>query len=394
MLIDDRIKIIKCILSDITETGNDLFQTNCIDLIDWNDIYSFLDEHKIVPMFSNVIEFIPKEYTELIQTWKAAMYANIYSYSRLVKTQNTILERLSINEIPVVVLKGTSAVKYYPIPFFRTLGDIDLLVEPNCYDKAVRILMDSGCHETTTQTEIVAGIHRSFVLNGVVIELHHIFSSQVNGEKAPILDRMLINAIPEKNTILPDDENGIVILAHIGQHLEGGLGFRQIIDWFMFVRACLNDKMWYSSFQEKARITGLETLAITVTRMCQIYLGLTTEKITWCKDTDEAVCEDLMQYVMDCGNFGRSREMLQSSAVEKIPSIRHPIQLIKYIQSHGETNWKALKKHPWLKPFAWIYQSCRYIKLAIQNKVTPNKLKAIYDEGNKRNEMFAALGLK
>ena len=97
---------------------------------------------------------------------------------------------------------------------------------------------------------------------------------------------------------------------------------------------------------------------------------------------------------MKCGNFGRSLDILQPTVVEKIPPFSHPIQLFKYIQSHGETNWKALKKHPYLKPFAWIYQSCRYIKLAIQNKVTPNKLKAIYDEGNKRNEMFAALGLK
>ena len=127
--------------------------------------------------------------------------------------------------------------------------------------------------------------------------------------------------------------------------------------------------------------------------MCQIYLGLTTD-ITWCKDADEAICNELMQYVLDCGNFGRSREILQSGSTSKLPPISHPVQLLKYIQSHGETNWKALKKHPYLKPFAWIYQSCRYIKLAIQNKVTPNKLKSIYDEGNKRNEMFAALGLK
>ena len=378
----------------IESNDDDFFNQHKYWQIEWEEVYLFFREHSMTAFLSNIIKYIPEDNMGIKTAWKEDVYTNIYSYARLLKRQKHILDSLLTHKIPTVVVKGTSAAKYYPNPQLRTMGDIDLLVKPECYNNAIQCLMDIGCEETTGVADIRSGRHRSFSYKDTSIDLHCVYSSKVNRDKASTIDNLVFNAIPDNGTVLPDDINGIALLTHIGHHMEEGLGLRQIIDWFMFVRACLDDEMWFFSFQEKARSTGLEALAITVTRMCQIHLGLTTENITWCRDADETVCNELMQYVLDCGNFGRSREMLQSSAVEKLPSIKHPIQLFKYIQSHGEKNWKALKKHPWLKPFAWIYQSCRYIKLAIQNKVTPNKLKAIYDEGNKRNEMFAALGLK
>lgn len=319
---------------------------------------------------------------------------NIYTYSSLVKKQKQILDAFKAKNIPVVVVKGTSAAKYYPKPQLRTMGDIDLLVTPEDYENAVVCLLSIGCVETTGDAEEKRGRHRSFHYNGVSIELHHYFSLVSDKDKADALDSILFDAISPNSTELPDVENGLVLLSHIRQHLEDGLGLRQIIDWFMFVRACLDDEMWYSSFQEKAQLTGLETLAKTVTRMCQVYLGLTTENITWCKDADEAVCEDLMQYVIDCGNFGRSRKLVESGSTSKLPSLKHPIQLFKFIQSHGERNWKTLIKHSWLRPFAWIYQSCRYAKMVVQDRIGMKKIKDIYDEGAKRNNLFVSLELK
>lgn len=362
-----------------------------MDLLNWKEQFDFFRSHAIAPLVSDLNQHVQDN--NIKKTWKESVYSNIYTYYNLVKRQNQILDAFKVKNIPVVVLKGTSAAKYYPKPQLRTMGDIDLLVRPEYYEDAVSSLICVGCDEITSKAEAEAGRHRSFRYNDVSIELHHYFSLISDRDKADALDNLLYDAISLNSTELPDVENGLVLLSHIRQHLEGGLGLRQIVDWFMFVRSCLDDETWYSSFQEKAQLTGLETLAITVTRMCQIYLGLTTA-ITWCKDADEQVCNDLMQYVMECGNFGRSREILQSGATSKLPSLKHPIQLFKYIQFHGETNWKVLKKHSWLKPFAWLYQSSHYIKFAIQNRVTPNKFKSIYEEGQRRNEMFASLGIK
>lgn len=364
-----------------------------MDSLNWKEQYDFFSNHAIAPLVSGLSSYLPDN-CDIKKLWKASVYSNIYFYSNLVKKQKQILDAFNRDNIPVVVVKGTSVAKYYPKPQLRTMGDIDLLVRPKDYEEAVDCMMNTGCKETTSKTDAEAGRHRIFRCGDVSIEIHKFFSSYADKEEEKTLDNLLYAVISHNSPELPEVENGLVLLSHIRQHLEGGLGLRQIIDWLMFVRSCLNDELWYTEFQKKAQLTGLERLAIMTTRMCQIHLGLTTENITWCKNADEAVCNDLMQYVMDCGNFGHNRELLESGGISKLPSIIHPIQLFKYIQSRGEKNWKALERHSYLKPFAWLYQSFHYIKLVFQNKVGVMKLKAIYDEGNKRNQMFTALGLK
>ena len=96
-----------------------------------------------------------------------------------------------------------------------------------------------------------------------------------------------------------------MILEHISQHLENGLGLRQIIDWMMFVHKCLPDENW-PEFQVLASNIGMETLAIVMTRMCELHLGL-PERM-WCKSADNELCGQLMDYILACGNFGEKKQ--------------------------------------------------------------------------------------
>lgn len=394
MISENVISFLKYVLSDEKNKDKMMFNYEIFDKNDFECIYKLGCAHAILPLFSDCIGSIPDTEHEFVKNVKDAIYTNIYSYSRMIKRQEQLLEEFRKNNIPAVVLKGTSAAKYYPKPQLRTMGDIDLLVKPNNYDDAICVLSTLGSIETTSDFERGKGRHRSFLYKNILIELHYFFSLNSDKEKARLLDNLLYDAINNDSNELSDEENGLVLLSHIGQHLESGLGLRQIIDWMMFVRACLNDEMWFVSFREKAKKTGIETIAITVTKMCQMYLGLTTEGITWCKDGDEKLCNDLLNYVLRCGNFGESRSLLQSRGVSKFPTINHPIRLFHYLQSHGKQNWSVIKKHPCLKSFAWVYQLCRYIRLVFQHKVGPKEFENIYDEGRKRNEMFSALGLK
>ena len=61
-------------------------------------------------------------------------------------------------------------------------------------------------------------------------------------------------------------------MGHINQHLEEWLGLRQILDWALYADKALDDA-WEHTFAPDVRRLGLDRLAITVTRMCQLYLG-------------------------------------------------------------------------------------------------------------------------
>lgn len=233
----------------------------------WEDIYSFYSRHAIASLAVDLLKYIPDDYSNLNQTWKNTIYYNTCNYYRLLNSQTEILKHFQEKEISVVVLKGTSVAKYYPKPQLRTLGDIDLLVKPEDYERAIDCLIQSECHIISCQSKIETRRHISFYCGGISVELHSFFSPHADSDEEKKLDTLLYTAISPDSSVLPDEKNGLVLLSHIRQHLEGGLGLRQIIDWLLFVRTCLDDEMWYSSFQENARLTGLETLAITVTRM-------------------------------------------------------------------------------------------------------------------------------
>ena len=60
------------------------------------------------------------------------------------------------------------------------------------------------------------------------------------------------------------------------------------------------------------------------------------------------------------GNFGRKIGK-SSQTIQAIYEMGDIFQMPKHLQKRGEANWKLLKRYPFLKPFAWLYQIFRYI---------------------------------
>ena len=89
----------------------------------------------------------------------------------------------------------------------------------------------------------ITGNLPEFFKNGVSVEIHRFFASLNDPNHAKLLDDQIIENINSSH-VLPDKVNGLVLLEHISQHLESGLGLRQIIDWMMFVNQCLPDEYW------------------------------------------------------------------------------------------------------------------------------------------------------
>lgn len=378
--------------TDMKGTPELSFDSTALTEEQWSVVYQRLREHKILPLFTDAVSRIPGIPQALADTWKKEIYAHTYHAIQLQGAQKKLLGQLKEAGIPVVVMKGTAAARYYAALKYRTMGDVDLLTLPERYEEACTLLGPFGWEETSTDGELKRGRHRSFQRGDIEVEMHRFFATQKDQSQADCLDGLLYDAIRSGCTDLTDTANGLVILEHISQHMNGGIGLRQIIDWRMFVERCLDDAAWEQSFRGIAQETGLEKLAINAARMCQKYLGLRTD-ITWCSSADEKACDDMMQYVMNCGNFGHAQDALKSGEAAKVPSIKHPIRLFRYLQERGEANWGGLKKHKWLKPFAWLYQICHYIVMLIQLKATPGKLRDSVRVQKAKDDLLHRLGV-
>lgn len=317
---------------------------------------------------------------DLLEKWNSAILQQLSYYARYRYAQS----RLALG-VPYIILKGTAAAQYYPHPEHRTMGDIDIITKREDFDKAYRYLLDIGYQITKiTERETV------FVKNGIAIELHRYFASLNDPKQCKYLDDLIIDNINSSH-MLPDLVNGLVILEHIGQHLEHGLGLRQIIDWMMFVDKCLPDENWMD-FRSLAQVIGLEQLAKTMTRMCELYLGLPERQ--WCADVDHNLCELMMNYILSSGNFGNKWTSSEAVSQTVFTYTRGPVATFKWLQQRGLVNWKAAQKYKILRPFAWIYQGIRYIILGVSQEGSFSIIRQEYEEAKKRTDLFEALGVK
>ena len=344
-----------------------------------HEVFEEMEKHLITVVPFHILPQIDLD-NDLRNVWQKINYERIFHNVNCMYVQR----QLPIT-IPYVILKGTEAAKYYPDPKCRALGDIDLITYHEDFGVAYQQLLDGGfkliCDE---------GREAVFLKNKIIIELHRSFAKLNCRAYAEYLDNIIIKNI-NQNHVLPDNINGLVLLEHISQHLVNGLGLRQIIDWMMFVDRCLPDSRW-PEFCIMTQNIGLEKLAVVTTRMCEIYLGLSHRN--WCAGADEVLCDNLMMYLLNNGNFGNKRTSDRDISESVFIYARGPIELLKLLQKRGTHNWKATQNHPVLKPLAWIYQAGRYLKRGLAQKNAKSEIKAAYTESRKKLELFDALGVR
>ena len=155
----------------------------------------------------------------------------------------------------------------------------------------------------------------------------------------------------------------------------------------MFVHAKLRTAEAFGSFRPVLEQAGLLTLAKSVARMCQLYLGL-DETITWCADVDESVCADLMAFILEQGNFGHKRS--DDKAAKVLSRYYTPLSFLRGMQNKGLDEWKAARKHRLLRPFAWLYVAMQGLKALL----SPGERKKIAEgqaESRRRRELFDRL---
>ena len=322
----------------------------------WNrgDSHMPVDEEDYDDMKMHAVLALPAKYLaqlelsqELKSKWRKAILLQLSFFSINAHVQSA----LPIS-VPYTILKGSAAAQYYPCPEFRKMGDIDIMTRREDFETAYHQLLENGYEVFDSQSREVC-----FVKDSVVIELHRFFASLNDPKQSQYLDDLIIDNISPSH-VLPDPVNGLVLLEHISQHLEHGLGLRQIIDWMLFVDRCLPDEKW-PEFKAMAKNIGLKKLAVIITRMCEIHLGL--EEREWSKDADETVCNNLMDYILSCGDFGKKWTSDLHVGQTVFTYVRGPVATYKWLQERGLINWKAAQRHTFLRPFAWIYQAGRYI---------------------------------
>ena len=333
----------------------------------------------------------------LRQQWQKELFTQKLRFGQYLIHQEAVLHLFAQAGIPCVVLKGTVSASYYPEPAYRAMGDIDLLVRPRDRESAVRLLKGNGFRASGYQDAIEQGFRKGYV----PLELH--IGICPEGQYADTINTLLLNHFAEMESkelydfvfpCMTEMCNGLVLLEHMHHHLRDHLGFRQVIDWMMYVDAHLDDKAWNANLRGLFTQCGLERFAIVITAMCQRYFGLRTEGISWTQNADAALCEELFDHIHAMGNFGNQLEANQKSAAGMLRD-RSLLCVLKDLQKVGLDNWELCRSHPWLRPFAWLYQIFLYLYRIITERYNMSVLLVIKERRRFRKtmELMKKLGL-
>ena len=357
---------------------------------DYELLYEEFKAHSIIGLPASIISVIQNIPIELNQKWKKDILNLFCDGIQYIECQQELIKVLLSHQIRFVILKGTAASQYYDAPNFRVMGDIDIMPVRDQFDKTCEILLKHGYEKLTYNPPYKCMELRK---GRALVEVHRYFAKMNDPQKAEYLDSMIVNNIKGGTVYLTDSINGLVLLQHIDHHLENGLGLRQIIDWYMFVRRYLSDDNWNNHFSAFARNIGLEKLAKTLTQMCQIYLGL-DPSIQWCASADRKLCDDLMDYILDSGNFGNKYQRQEFAIQKAFLDIKHPIRYVKKMQEYGKIRMIQDQIKYWPSSFAWCYQLKYSLVQLFCHHITPVSIVRQVTQALRKKHMFDELGVK
>ena len=358
------------------------------DTVDWSAVYDLMKVH--------TIEFLPHEWLKthplpdrnVYASWMKSYMVQKVRWIQLLKAQGELLALLKEHNIPCVIIKGTAAAMAYAHPSCRAIGDVDFLVKRCDYQKAAE-MMRSNDYEELSEIDH----HIAFQKYGICFELHRRLPvvNDTNEEMLALVEegidnRQSVSIDSSSFPVLPSYLNGLVLMFHINQHLRGGLGLRQIIDWMMYVEKADQETM--DKLMLLLRQTGMERLANTVTAVCQKYFGL-RKRIN--DPNEQYPCDAFIEYIINQGNFGRADE---NPYAKTFLRLQNPVEIFKYCDQCGVKYWPATKRFVFLRPFAWIYGAGRVVMKAVSKKLKLGNLWNQYRKGREYRKLIASLGLK
>lgn len=364
-----------------------------LDNMNWDLVRQEAEAQTVSGIVATVVPY------EVAGYWDEIRLRCKANYLRVLHGQSQLVQLFAEAGIPLVILKGAAAAIYYPAPYSRMFGDVDILVPQAQFEKAARLMEVNGYQTRYDLKGLSQGYkprHIEFFLGGIEYELHHHFSTI-----GIDIEQYLIDGLVRAKTakignfsfpVLPPMENGLLILAHARFHLQSAeLGLRQVVDWMMFVHHELDDEKWEKKFSVMAEKVGLKKLAVTLTRLCRDYIGL-PGTYSWCEEADKKTVDALLQFIFDRGNFGRKVDHHYN--VEIITAQARSRGFLNYLNQYCTALWaneKVQRHHYMVRPVIFIKLVGKWLRTRMKESGRDvfNDLRT----GNELSKLYKELGL-
>lgn len=350
-------------------------------------------------MLYPVIDYVDEESRRVIASSAELSVNRFYKMSYIARF---LLNLLWSNGIGTILIKGPATNSYYPIPEYRTFGDVDLLLcNEEDYEKADNIFRSHGISMTDKQD---SHHHTSYMYDGVCIELHRkVVRAFADREVNLRIDNLFTldeDRICHKTIlgceypVLSADLELLYMTLHMIEHLcNAGFGIKLLCDYTVALNGNeAGDTI--SKYRKYTEELGLTTFICRMADICVAYLGLSESvysRLTGKSANTEAIrldssTDELLNEIFDTGLFGGDNSNRIVS-----PSEGGVAGLIKEFHHQMKENYPKASGVAIIWPALWL--STLIIFLRNNRRIRSTSIMKVLREANRRGKIIRQLKL-
>lgn len=326
--------------------------------------------------------------TELMQKYQKQYYKMLMHNERQLRAVEQLCCAFEENGIDYMPLKGCNLKQLYPQPEMRPMGDADILIRLEQYDRIRPLMLSLGYTE-----EGECGNEMSWSRRDLFLELHKCFVAPDSKDLYAYFGDGWARAVWQdghRYGLRPEDEF-IFIFAHMTKHYRNsGIGSRQFVDLYVYRRA--------HPMLDEAYIEG----ELGQIRLLTFYRNVMNLLDVWFESKESDERADLMtEYILSGGNWGDletgllSRQLKQNKGAPRHAKIKILLRSIFLPLEQLQNSFPVLRSKPYLYPFfvpiRWIRlmifrPGMVWRKLSVLNRVTDEKV-------SNRKDMLRFMGI-
>lgn len=278
-------------------------------------------------------------------------------YRSLLKSEGQMREVKHIcaafdeNGIDYLPLKGCRMKARYPKPELRVMGDADILIRLEQYDKIVPVMESLG---------FTAGMETDHELvwksDALYLELHKHLIPSYNQDLYGYFGTGWQRAIRVEGGChaMNAEDEWIFLFTHFAKHFrDGGIGCRHVVDLWVYLRSNpLLDEAYVRTQMEKLQLLEFYD---NIRRLIDVWFGS--------GENDEKT-ELISQFIFASGSFGQDQIRTMSRTVrDSRHGQTHKNGRLVYLWQTAfpdaatlREKYTVLKKAPWMLPAVWAYR--------------------------------------
>ena len=286
-------------------------------------------------------------------------------------------------QIDYMPLKGCRMKALYPKPELRTMGDADILIRLEQYDRVKPVMERLGFekgiesdHELIWQTP------------GLKVELHKRLVPSYDQDYYAYYGEGWQLAKEKNGTCyaMTKEDQMVYLLTHFAKHFRGGgIGCRYVVDLWVYRRT-------NSDLDENYIVAELDKL-----RLKQFYCNVLALIDCWFGAGEEnSTLEEMTEYIFASGSWGQMEKRLNASVLReskhsKFAQSGKLVYLMRLVFPRASAishEYKILQKAPWLLPVIWLIRP--FHKVLIQGRKLSKKKKEYQtiDQNNLRQQQM------